>query len=150
MRRHLQDLGIMFLGIPTAFPSSRKEALKERLENQTLENLERENLTFLDEDQHPLELAGNFLKAESGVLLENGALGEGVCCMGSLATLVSGWDTFSGFSTAVCPKYILPKKTAENFQFKSTKSFDTLLEIPARSHLMDVKNADNFFSLDVC
>ena len=74
----------MFLGIPTAFPSGRKEALKERLENQTLENLERENLTFLDEDQHPLELAGNFLKAKSGVLLENSALGKGVCCTGSL------------------------------------------------------------------
>ena len=73
-----------------------------------------------------------------------------MCCTGSLATLVSGWDTFSGFSTAVCPKYILPKKTAKNFQFKSTKSFDTLLEIPARSHLMDMKNADNFFSLNVC
>ena len=79
----------MFLGIPPAFPSGQKEALKERLENQTLENLERENLTFLDEDQHPLELAGNFLKAESGVLLENGALGEGVCCTGSLAMLVN-------------------------------------------------------------
>ena len=50
-----------------------------------MENLERENLTFLDEDQHPLELAGNFLKAESGVLLENSTLGEGVCCTGSLA-----------------------------------------------------------------
>ena len=118
--------------------------------NRSLENFERENLTFLDGDQHPLELAGNFLKAESGVLLENGALGKGVCCTGSLEALVSGGDVLSGFSTAVCPKYILPKKTAENFQFKSAKSFNTLLEIPARSHLMDMKNADNFFSLDVC
>ena len=104
----------MFLGIPTTFPSGQKEALKERLVYRSLEIFERENLTFLDGDQHPLELAGNFLKAKSGVLLENGALGKGVCCTGSLEALVSGGDVLSGFSTAVCPKYILLKKTALN------------------------------------
>ena len=109
----------MFSGIPTAFPSGQKEALKERLENQTLENLERENLTFLDEDQHPLELAGNFLKAESGVLLENGALGKGVCCTGSLAMLVLDGTLFQDLAQQCVPNIFFQRKLLKIFNLRT-------------------------------
>ena len=122
-------------GVPATFPSGRKEALKEKLEqskvfgesNEEKEKIQekiqqRKNLPFLEDGQHLEDLVGDFWKFVESNSLENEGISESVCSniFSSHLFIPDGkvannnhlkWGSLSGFSTGMCPKYILLKET---------------------------------------
>ena len=80
-RKTLQELGMVISGVPATFPSGRKEALKEKLEQSKVFgglNKEKENLH--NEVQHLKELANKLLKELKEDLKINAALGDKAYC----------------------------------------------------------------------
>ena len=80
-RKTLQELGMVISGVPATFPSGRKEALKEKLEqSKVFRGLNKEKENLHDEVQHPKELANKLLKELKEDLEINAALGDKAYC----------------------------------------------------------------------